>query len=99
MVSRLYGNTEADTIILSPTSLSGHTRVLAGNGDDTILLDQLPTITTTHLRNYTDPASAFGIRSIWTASPVTTPTPSTLPAAPPTTASTSSTPALTTRMS
>ncbi|MEL7400229.1 MAG: hypothetical protein AAFN68_06605, partial [Pseudomonadota bacterium] len=32
-------------------TLSGHTRVLAAGGDDTIILDRLPTIATTHLRN------------------------------------------------
>jgi hypothetical protein len=51
----LYGNTETDTITLSPTTLIGHTRVLSGDGDDTVTLDQLPTLTTTHLRNDTNP--------------------------------------------
>ena len=48
----MTGGRDADTLYLHPQSLSGHVRVLGdqdglAGGDDTIILDQLPTLTST----------------------------------------------------
>ena len=51
----IFGGRDADHIYLHPQALSGYTRILGDNdglagGDDTIILDQLPSITTSHDR-------------------------------------------------
>ncbi len=56
------GGRDADTLYLHPQSLSGHVRVLGdqdglAGGDDTIILDQLPTLTSSHDR----PGDGLGV--------------------------------------
>ncbi|MDX6640592.1 MAG: hypothetical protein QOF12_1603, partial [Solirubrobacteraceae bacterium] len=44
----IAGGSQADTITLRPVAIVGYTRVLGGDGADSIVLDQLPTIDLAH---------------------------------------------------